>query len=419
MRTSIKTHLDRIRTEPGLKKNVIAVTSLVVVALMAGGWILSNQRFTPPWADKYELSAEFEAVPGIAPGNGQEVRIAGVVAGQISGARVNENGRAELQMRLEPGHTVYDNAKLVLRPKSPLNEMYVTIDPGGPPGKPLPSGATIPVTNTERPVQVDEVLGALDGDARAALTTLLQESDAALAGAPRHLPQGLEGVADTTTELGPVVAQLDERRAKLRRLVTAVSQISSVVGKDDRRLLDLANSLDSTLGVLADGNSDLDATLAQLPEVSARLDRTTAAITRLSGQLDPALREIGAASETLPEALRKVSDTADALAETVDVATPTLQQARPVVADLRPFSRDARVALPRLHTSTARLGPVTATLLPYLADVGAFFVNTRSLTSMRDANGGILRGMLEITSTTLPTNALGGLSPDEVSGPTR
>src|SRR5690606_24624143 len=122
----------------------VVVASLVVLALVAGGFILGNQRFNAPWSDKFELSAEFEAVPGVSPGNGQEVRMAGVIVGQIAAAEVNGNGRAQLTMKLDPDVEVYDNARLVLRPKSPLNEMYVTIAPGGPPGKRLSSGATLP-----------------------------------------------------------------------------------------------------------------------------------------------------------------------------------------------------------------------------------------------------------------------------------
>ena len=130
VRRRLRKNWERVRTEPGLKKNVIVMALLLVLATAAGSWVLGNQRFTAPWADRFELAAEFEAVPGVAPGNGQEVRMHGVIVGQITDARVNDAGRAELVMSLDPGHPVYENARLVLRPKSPLNEMYVEIDPG-------------------------------------------------------------------------------------------------------------------------------------------------------------------------------------------------------------------------------------------------------------------------------------------------
>ena len=142
MRTRLHRSWERVRTEPGLKKNVIVIGILLVLATGAGGWVLGNQRFDPPWSHKYEISAEFEAVPGIAPGNGQEVRMNGVIVGQIVGADVADGGHAVVTMKLDPDQRVYSNATLVLRPKSPLNEMYVEIDPGGPPAAVVPSGGT-------------------------------------------------------------------------------------------------------------------------------------------------------------------------------------------------------------------------------------------------------------------------------------
>lgn len=410
VRRRLRKNWERVRTEPGLKKNVVVMALLLVLAAAAGSWVLGNQRFTAPWADRFEFAAEFEAVPGVAPGNGQEVRMHGVIVGQITDARVNDAGRAELVMSLDPGHPVYENARLVLRPKSPLNEMYVEIDPGAPPAARVENGETLPVTNTERPIQVDEVLGHLDDRARAALTTLLSEADVALAGADRTLPAGLDETGEVAGDLRPVLAQLERRRGQLAALVTALSDLSDAVAGDDARLADLAEGLSSTLRTVSGKSGDLDATLAQLPVLASRLASSTQAVSRLTAQLDPTLRDVHAATDTLPEALDRIDSTVRRLGRTVEVARPTIADARPVVADLRPAIADLREALPVAAKSTARLDPATALLVKYLPDIGAFFVNTHSLTSMRDANGGILRGMLTVNSTSLPTDALAGLA---------
>lgn len=403
---SLARHLERLRTEPGLKKNVVAIAVLLTLGLVASGWILGNQRFNAPWSDKFTLTAEFEAVPGVAPGNGQEVRVAGVMVGQIARAEVGPTGKAQLVMELEPDVELYRDARLVLRPKSPLNEMYVEISPGAPPAERLRSGTTLPVTSTERPIMVDEVLASLDADARSALTALLRESDVALAKAPKDLAPGLTRLSSVSEDLRPVAIELEKRRAHLARLVTAASHIATAIGEDDARLTSLAGNLDTTLASTARGREDLRATLAELPGLSTQLNRATREVTRLSAQLDPTLADIGAAADVLPKALRKLTSTARSLDRLLDAAKPTLKVARPVLADLRPVARDLRVALPRLEHTTARLDPVTAQLLGYLPDLGAFMINTRSITSLRDANGGILRGMLEITPDTLPNGTL-------------
>ncbi len=410
-------HWERVKTEPGLKRNVAALAVLIVLAVGAGGWILSNQQYTPPWSDDLKIKARFEAAPGIAPGHGQEVRVSGVIVGNIIGAAVGSDGTAELTLSIAKGTPVYENATLVLRPKSPLNEMYVTIDPGGPPSKLVATGFTFDASSTRRPVQVDEVLGSLDDDARGALTMLLSESDTALATAAQDLPGGLDQTGVVLDELQPVVVQLDQRRETLKRLVAAVSDISRAVGDNDERLVSLAAKLQTTLDAVGDESGSLGSSLEELPRVVTSLKKSTSAISDLTKELDPTLRDVQDASDTLPDALDEVSDTADTLRRTVRVAKPFLREAKPVVADLRPFVGELKVALPELRRSTARLDPVTSTLLKYLPDAGAFFVNTRSLTSMRDGNGGILRGMLTVQPTSLPTNLLAKLAPDNVEAP--
>ncbi|MDT7593237.1 MAG: phospholipid/cholesterol/gamma-HCH transport system substrate-binding protein, partial [Pseudonocardiales bacterium] len=121
---------ERVKTEPGLARNTIVMFALIAIAAVVGGIILANQRFVAPWDNRQVFYASFAATPGISPGNGQEVRIAGVNVGDIVGADIDDTGHARLEMSIERGHHLYENAKLVLRPKSPLNEMYVTIAPG-------------------------------------------------------------------------------------------------------------------------------------------------------------------------------------------------------------------------------------------------------------------------------------------------
>lgn len=414
IRKRLHRNWERVRTEPGLKRNVVVMATLLVLAVAAGSWVLGNQRFTAPWADRFEFAAEFEAVPGVAPGRGQEVRMHGVMVGQITETRVNDNGRAELVMSLEPGHPVHKDARLVLRPKSPLNEMYVEIDPGTAAAGRVRAGSTLPVTNTERPIQVDEVLSHLDDQARSALTTLLSEADVALANAERTLPTGLDEATAVTDDLRPVLVELETRRGQLATLVTALGDISDAVATDDERLTALADGLASTLHTVAGGSDDLDASLAQLPALASRLQSSTRAVSRLTEQLDPALRDVHAATGTLPKALEAVDSTARRLRTTVKLARPVIADARPLVADLRPAVDDLRQALPVAEHSTARLDPATALLVKYLPDLAAFVVNSRSMTSLRDANGGILRAAVALNSTSLPGDVLAGLATDKI-----
>lgn len=396
------TALARAKSEPGLFRNLVVLAVLLVLGVAVGGVILSQQRVTWPWEHKLVFSATFDQTPGISPGNGQEVRIAGVAVGQITDATVDDQGHGVVEMELDGDQTIYDNARLVLRPKSPLNEMFVNINPGGAPGAPIEDGAVLPLANTERPVQVEEVLGHLDANTRDALGSLLSESDVALASAPTELPKGLTAANGVLEKLQPVVTELNARRETLAKLVTALSRVSTAVGSDDTRLSGLADSLQTTLRSVAEQQNNLDQALAQLPGVSTSLRDSTAAVQGLSDQLDPTLDNVKAASDSLPDALDRLNGSVGQLDSTLDSAKPFLEAARPVVTDLRPFVGDANAALDDLRPSTERFDPITAQLLPYLADLQAFIYNTNDVTSLRDANRGIFRGQTQLAPTSLP-----------------
>jgi phospholipid/cholesterol/gamma-HCH transport system substrate-binding protein len=394
--------LSRVRSVPGLGKDVLAVAVIVAVGLAVSGFLLANQRVTWPWEHEFVLRAELTSAPSIAPGKGQEVRIAGVPVGEIKSAEVSDHGTAILTLAIHSPDTIYDNARLALRPKSPLNEMYVTIAPGGPPGQPLSDGALLTADHTAEPVPVDEVLSHLDVKAQDAMTSMLSDADVALANMPRTLPPGLTAADNTLVGLKPVVDALNDRRDRLRTLTDSLSQIATAVGGNDVRLARTTASLQTTLGTLARNDDALVSSLDQLPDVSTQLRRATAGADKLSDQLNPTLDKLHEASGALPGSLSNLQDTVDKLGDTVDAAKPFLDAARPVLRDLRPFVGDLRGALDDLEPTTHRLDTVTDQLIPYLPDLKAFMANTASVTSVRDANGPFFRGRFTFAPETLP-----------------
>jgi len=344
------------------------------------------------------------------------VRISGVPVGEIRDARINDKGQAQLLLAIEDesyDEPVYENATMVLRPKSPLNEMYVEVDPGGPPAEPLPEEGELPVSNTRSPIQLDQPIGHLDGKALGAVQALLSASDEALASAPRDLPKGLNATTAVVKDLRPVVTELNERRQNIKTLVTSLSQVSRAVGENDRRLASLTDALHRTLGSMAGEGDSLRAALAELPGLTGDLNAASGAVRQLTGQLDPTLDEVRAASEVAPEALSRISGTVRKLDDTLDKAEPVAEKLPGVVHDLRPFVGDLGPALSDVSPITRRLNPVTAGAVPYLPDLEAFIYQTNSLTSLRDANGGILRGLLQFGPATAPIKGLDELSPTQ------
>ncbi|KRB72742.1 hypothetical protein ASE01_22105 [Nocardioides sp. Root190] len=401
MKRSLTKFWERARSEPGLGRNLIAYAVLVALGTTVGGYFLANQRFNPPWEDRYTLYVELDEAAGISPGNGQEVRIAGVQVGDIRSAGITDEGMARLELRIDNGQVVRDDAQLLLRPKSPLNDMYIEISPGTADAPALEDGDTITADRTVSPIQVDDVLAHLDSNTQAAMSSLFAESDVALVNAPKKLPAGLDRTNELLVELAPVMERLETRRKSLARLVNALADVSEAAGKNDVRLERMATSLNLTLGTLSGERENLDATLAQLPELSRELRSTSSSVVRLANQLDPTLANVRKASDELPGALKSFNGSVDELDDFIREAEPVLDKAGPVVSDLRAVAPDLRTIAGDLRPLSADARPLTQMLVPRLDDVAAFVYNTNSVVSLRDANRGILRGLFQLSPETI------------------
>ena len=127
MRRALRAHL----------RDVLAILGLVLAGLFAVTVILVNQRASlPSWVpvigtDFFHLEADFSTAQAVTPGQGQSVDIAGIKVGEVSGVKL-ENGHAVVSMSIDNKYAplIHDNASLLLRPKTGLNDMVVEVDPG-------------------------------------------------------------------------------------------------------------------------------------------------------------------------------------------------------------------------------------------------------------------------------------------------
>lgn len=392
----------RMRNVPGLRGDLVLLTALILVGVLAGGYIISQYDVIKPWEERTVFSAEFDMAPAIQLEATQEVRIAGIPVGKITGAEPTDHGTARITMSLGPQHQVYRNARAVIRSKTPINVMYVALDPGSPSAGPLGQNGTIPVSQTDRVLQPFELLDKLGPRTRNALTSLVNQADAALVRAPRDLPTGLRTTNATLASFEPIVTRLQERRESIKRLVTAIARISHAAGNDDRRLSSLASSLEQTLSVVTKRDQELNRTLAELPGFTHVLRDSMRETAGLTGELNPVLDSVDGAADQLPSALSRLTKTVNEAGRLVDDARPVVAAARPVVNDLRPLAGDLDASLRDLRPVVSTLPGATKRIVPWLDDLSAFVYQTSSAFSLADVNGGLGRAQV-VFDVTNPT----------------
>ena len=109
---------------------LLAVLAIMVAGIAVGAYVLAHQRLRFPWEDTYRIGAELSTAQAITPGQGQVVAVAGVTVGEVASVRLRD-GRALVELDIDRNklEAVYADARILVRPKTGLQDMALQLDP--------------------------------------------------------------------------------------------------------------------------------------------------------------------------------------------------------------------------------------------------------------------------------------------------
>ncbi len=404
-----------------IRRYAVALTAIVAMAGIAtavGAYVLAHQRLNFPWEHRYRVVGEFSTAQAVSPGQGQTVTVAGVQVGEIVGVTLHD-GVARVAMDIDPGKlpAVHADARMLLRPKTGLQDMTVELDPGTDGAPRLPGGSVLGVARTQPSVNSDELLAALDADTRDWLTTLVAAGAEGTRGRGLDVRAIFKAGAPTLGRMRRITAAIAARRRDLRTLVSDLRTLGDATAGKDRDLAQLVDAGNATLAALARHDAALRETLARLPG-------TLAAARGALRSAAPFARELGPALTALRPAVRRLAPAVRRLDPLLRDATPATKRIRrltrrtlPVAADLQPTLTDLSAVTPVLSSAFRVLQYVTNELgynppgpeEGYLFWTAWFFHNADSVLSIQDAHGGVWRGALMVSCSSF--GALSSLGP--------
>ncbi len=226
------------------------------------------------------------------------MRIAGVDVGKVSSV-AREGNAGLVTMEIEPaGLPIHSDATVKIRPRTFLEgNWFVELQPGSPSATTLSSGATLPITQTSDPVQLDQVLDALNTDTRANLQNFLigfgdgftrkpnaaenAEQDPELHGlngaqalnkAYQDGPASLRGGA----VLNQAITGTDPH--DLSKLVASIGKVTAALNVHEQQLGELIVNFNAFFRSFASQAAALRLTVAELPSSLRAIDRGFAAL---------------------------------------------------------------------------------------------------------------------------------------------
>ncbi|HEY5045745.1 MAG TPA: MlaD family protein [Solirubrobacteraceae bacterium] len=244
-----------------------------------------------PFKHGYRLKADFATAVNIAPKS--PVRIAGVDVGKVSAVK-REGQTGLVSMEIESrGLPIHADATLKIRPRLFLEgNWFVELQPGSPSARTLSSGATIPTTQTSDPVQLDQVLDALNTDTRANLQNFLAGYGDALTRKPTPAEnaeqdpdvRGLNAAQalNKSYHRGPAAlrgsaivnqAVTGTEEHDLSQLVASIGKVTAALNVHEQDLSELIGNFNTFFRSFAVQSASLAATVALLPSTLRNADR--------------------------------------------------------------------------------------------------------------------------------------------------
>jgi phospholipid/cholesterol/gamma-HCH transport system substrate-binding protein len=329
----------------------VAVVAIAVVLLGGGA----------PYTLRLELSDAGQLV------NGNLVTVGGLKVGTVKSIELTADAQAVVEIAItdtdfDPLHEG-TSATVRVSSLSSVANRVVSLEPGPNNAPELELGATIPADLTSTPVEIDQLVSALDAQTRTSLQQFIHGSADIYDGKAREANATLAALNPAIGETAKTLEQLNaDQDAFTNAIVESASLMTTVAGERE--------SLDGML--------------------------TGAA--QLTGSLARRTRSISGVLETAPQGLRDFQDVIDryrTVFRRLEPQAGKLSAVTPLVGEtvtrLRPTLETARTALPDVR---AVVGSLATTLqrLPGLRDAGVPALNA-TRTALRDAVP-ILRGVL-------------------------
>jgi phospholipid/cholesterol/gamma-HCH transport system substrate-binding protein len=349
---TVRDQIERYRTA------FISVVVMVVIAAAVGGYILAHENLKlPGWVpvfgrDYYALKADIQTAQAVTPGQGQAVTIAGAKIGEVASVDLH-NGVATVTMKVTPKYArIYRDATMLLRPKTQLQDITVEVNPGTPAAGRLPSGSTLPLSQTAPNVNFDEFLSSLDAETRAYLQELLAGAGGAFKNNGKAFSATLKRFDPTAREIQKISAELESRHANTARAIHNFRLLTEALGGKDKELAQLIDASNAVFATFAKEDRNVERTLQLLPGALSKTKTGLGKLATAAHVLGPTLHKLKPFASSLGpanEATRKLAITTTPIIK--NEIRPFAREILPTINLVAPDTKELAESFPKLATT--------------------------------------------------------------------
>jgi phospholipid/cholesterol/gamma-HCH transport system substrate-binding protein len=384
------------------RRDMLAIVLLVLLAAGMGGYILAHQPAFTLFRSYYVVRAQFSTAAAVNAGQGEAVTIAGVPIGSVGAVKL-ENGHALVSMDIDKRYApIYTNATVLLRERTPLKDMYLSLDPGTPGAGRIRDGGTLAIAQTQPDVDIDQILGSLDADTRTYLLLALSGGAEALSG---HASTALRAVFKRFPPLvhstAAFTALLARRNADVRGAIHNLNLVAGALGDVNSQLGSLVDASDTDFTAISSEDSALQSALAQAPSALASTQSALTDVSAFTHTATPALTQLVPFAKALGPALEALAPLArQTNAGLRTKLIPFTTAVQPLSATLAPAAAKLAVAVPHLSSALGWVNQLLNALAHEPASGNSYLFwgawlahNADSIVSYQDADGAVTRSL--------------------------
>ncbi len=293
----------RIAIKPIRERNPIGVAAVGLALLLVITLLAYFSDDLPFIGGGTTYTAYFSEAAGLQPGN--EVRIAGVTVGQVTGVSL-DGDKVAVSFRVR-NEWVGDKSTVAIEIKTLLGDKYLALDPMG--NAAQNPGKAIPRSRTTSPYDVTQALSGIgkqiSGINTAELTKSLLTLSQAFANTPPYVRSALRGLA----ALSQSIASKD---AAVTSLLSEARKVTGMLAHEDN----------SFAALLRDGNLLLAELRERQTAIHEMLVATEDLATQLSGLINDDQAKLGPALQTLDQVTSLLKQDQADLATALSLAGP-------------------------------------------------------------------------------------------------
>jgi phospholipid/cholesterol/gamma-HCH transport system substrate-binding protein len=356
-----------------------ALAGVIILLLVVGGIVLVA---TP---------GQYTATAFLPAGNpniieGAPVLINGFPKGKVD-KLVPEGQGAELTIATDSDVApLHAGAVVFVQWSATVGERLIQVNDGPATNPTIPDGGRIE-GNMPKPMELSDVLSALDPATLKRLGPVVQQLKSTLDGHEQDLNQTLATAGPAFTAIGNVFRGVAIDEPAINQLVTDTNNLVTRAGAHDQDLAGIVNDLSVSTHDTAQQREALRQVLQKLPPT---LDQARSTLGKVPGTTDaavPLLQDAKTTTDKLPSVASHLAPVLSDLRPTIAQLKPTLEAASQLL-DNTPGLLDAGdTTLPKVGDTFGKLTPTLQDLQPFTPCLVGFLSTWGSASAYFDANG--------------------------------